>query len=281
MSAVQTPIERESLAEAAGGPKAAVDDPDGQAPVDGLTVDLGAYDEEATRKVALEHCNRRFAALKAEQRVEWALENLPANHVLTSSFGAQAAVSLHLVTSMKPDIPVVLIDTGYLFAETYRFIDELVARLGINLQVYRASQSPAWQEARYGQRWLQGLTGMEAYNQENKVEPMRRALRELGVNTWFAGLRRKQSQTRENIPYLDWANGRWKVHPIADWSDRDVHRYLKQHGLPYHPLWEKGYVSIGDHHSTRPIHEVTKLDETRFFGLKRECGIHEINIGDL
>ena len=279
MSAVQTPIERDSLAEAAGGSKPVVDD--GQSGVDGLTVDLGAYDEEASRKVALEHSNRKFAALKAEQRVEWALENLPANHVLTSSFGAQAAVSLHLVASMKPDIPVVLIDTGYLFAETYRFIDELVERLGINLQVYRAPQSPAWQEARYGQRWLQGLTGMEAYNQENKVEPMRRALRDLGVNTWFAGLRRKQSQTRENIPYLDWANGRWKVHPIADWSDRDVHRYLKGHNLPYHPLWEKGYVSIGDHHSTRPIHEVTALDETRFFGLKRECGIHDINIGDL
>jgi phosphoadenosine phosphosulfate reductase len=244
-------------------------------------VDVKAYDEEASRSHAIEHCNRRFAALDAEARVQWALENLPGNHVLTSSFGAQAAVSLHLVTRVSPEIPVVLVDTGYLFPETYRFVDELTTRLKINLKVYRAELSPAWQEARYGQRWAEGLQGLEAYNQENKVEPMRRALRELDANTWFAGLRRNQTESRAKIEYLEWAGGRWKVHPIADWTDRDIHRYLTKHGLPYHPLWEKGYVSIGDHHSTRPIHEVATADETRFFGLKRECGIHEIDLADL
>lgn len=243
--------------------------------------DAKAYDEEATRKVALEHCNRKFAALKADQRIEWALENLPGQHALTSSFGAQAAVSLHLVTQIKPDIPVILVDTGYLFPETYRFIDELTERMKLNLKVYSAQRSAAWQEARYGQRWNQGLKGLDAYNQENKVEPMRRALRELGINTWFAGLRRNQAESRAQIPYLEWSGGRWKVHPIAEWSDRDVHRYLTKHGLPYHPLWEKGYVSIGDHHSTKPIHEVATVEETRFFGLKRECGIHEIDLADL
>jgi phosphoadenosine phosphosulfate reductase len=155
--------------------------------------DAAAYDEESTREHAVAHCNRVFAALDPLQRVEWAFEHLPANHVLTSSFGAQAAVSLHLVTRVSPEIPVVLIDTGYLFPETYRFVDMLTDRLKLNLKVYRAQVSPAWQEARHGQRWQQGLEGIEAYNQENKVEPMRRALRELGVNTWFAGLRRKQS----------------------------------------------------------------------------------------
>jgi len=240
-----------------------------------------SYDEEGSRAVALERCNRLFAELEPVKRIEWALEHLPPTHVLTSSFGAQAAVSLHLVTRVKPDIPVVLIDTGYLFPETYRFIDELTERLRLNLHVYRAELSPAWQEARYGQRWNQGLEGLNAYNEENKVEPMRRALRELGASTWFAGLRRKQSASRASIPFLDWAGGRWKVHPIADWSDRDVHFYLKEHGLPYHPLWEKGYLSIGDVHSTKPIHEVDAIEQTRFFGLKRECGIHEINLADL
>ena len=240
-----------------------------------------SFDEEATRALALERCNRMFAELKPLERVKWAIENLPASHVMSSSFGAQAAVSLHLITRVKPDIPVILIDTGYLFPETYRFIDELTDRLKLNLHVYRAALSPAWQEARYGQRWNQGLEGLNAYNEENKVEPMRRALRELGANTWFAGLRRKQSASRANIPFLDWAGGRWKVHPIADWTDRDVHYYLKEHDLPYHPLWEKGYLSIGDVHSTRPIHEVDAIEQTRFFGLKRECGIHEINLADL
>src|SRR5689334_25362275 len=98
-------------------------------------LDGKAYDEETSREHALENCNRKFAALKADQRVEWALENLPGNHVLTSSFGAQAAVSLHLVAQINPQIPVILVDTGYLFPETYRFVDDLVARLKINLKV--------------------------------------------------------------------------------------------------------------------------------------------------
>jgi phosphoadenosine phosphosulfate reductase len=243
--------------------------------------DAKAYDEETSRAHALEHCNRKFAALKADQRIEWALENLPGNHVLTSSFGAQAAVSLHLVTQVSPNIPIVLVDTGYLFEETYRFIDELTARMKLNLKVYRAERSVAWQEARYGERWTQGLEGLNAYNEENKVEPMRRALRDLGVSTWFAGIRRNQAESRAQIPYLEWSGGRWKVHPIAEWTDRDVHRYLTKHQLPYHPLWGKGYVSVGDRHSTKPLHEVGTLEETRFDGLKRECGIHEINLGDL
>jgi len=248
--------------------------------VNGL-IDSIAYDEEATRAVALERCNAMFADLPAEERVEWAYEHLPSQHVLSSSFGAQAAVSLHLVSRVDPSVPVILVDTGYLFPETYRFVDELTEKLGLNLRIYRAPTTPAWQEARHGQRWRLGIDGLNDYNEENKVEPMRRALRELGVQTWFAGLRRKQSESRSNIPFLDWSGGRWKVHPIADWNDRDVHMYLKKHGLPYHPLWEQGYLSIGDTHSTKPIHEVSTLEQTRFFGLKRECGIHDINLGDL
>jgi phosphoadenosine phosphosulfate reductase len=249
-------------------------------PVDGLLESI-AYDEEATRAVALERCNAIFAGLPADERVWWAFDHLPGRHAMSSSFGAQAAVSLHMLTRVRPDIPVILIDTGYLFAETYRFVDSLTERLDLNLKVYRAGLSPAWQEARHGQRWHQGVDGLDGYNDENKVEPMRRALRELDVSTWFAGLRRNQSESRAETPFLEWAGGRWKVHPIADWSDRDVYLYLKAHDLPYHPLWEKGYVSIGDHHSTRPIHEVSTPEETRFFGLRRECGIHEIDLADL
>jgi phosphoadenosine phosphosulfate reductase len=71
------------------------------------------------------------------------------------------------------------------------------------------------------------------------------------------------------------------VHPIADWTDRDVHRYLKRNDLPYHALWEQGYVSIGDRHTTRPIHEVDDEEQTRFFGLKRECGLHEFDLSTI
>ncbi len=70
-------------------------------------------------------------------------------------------------------------------------------------------------------------------------------------------------------------DGRYKVHPIADWTDRDVYRYLKGHDLPYHPLWERGYVSVGDWHSTDPLRPGMSAEQTRFFGLKRECALHE------
>ena len=95
---------------------------------------------------------------------------------MTSSFGIQAAVSLHLVAQQSPSIPVILTDTGYLFPETYQFIDSLQQQLQLNLHVYRAALSPAWQEARYGKLWEQGVEGLERYNQLNKVEPLNQAL---------------------------------------------------------------------------------------------------------
>ena len=223
----------------------------------------------------LANWNQRFSELNAQGRVRCALDHLPGTHVLTSSFGAQAAVSLHLLTQARPDIPVVLLDTGYLFPETYEFIDQLADRLELNLKIYRSQMSPAWQEARFGERWKQGLEGIEQYNHDNKVEPMARAMQELEVGTWFSGLRRDQAESRRNTPFVQYTGGRFKVCPIADWNDRDVFDHLQDNDLPYHPLWHKGYVSIGDVHTTKALHEVADASETRFFGLKRECGLHD------
>jgi phosphoadenosine phosphosulfate reductase, thioredoxin dependent len=217
-----------------------------------------------------------IGAQTAVQRVQWALQHVPGPLVMSSSFGAQSAVMLHLLTRQRPDIPVLLIDTGYLFAETYRFVDELTTRLRLNLKVYRPELSPAWMEARHGRLWEQGEAGIARYNQLRKVEPMQRALDELGATGWFSGLRRVQSRSREQIPFVERRNGRWKFHPLADWRDRDVGTYLQQHGLPYHPLWEQGYVSIGDTHTTRPWQPGMDAEDTRFFGLRRECGLHSL-----
>ena len=225
---------------------------------------------------ALEALDAWLAGLDAEHRAAWALEHAPGAHVLSSSFGAQAAVSLHLLTRQQPDLPVILIDTGYLFPETYRFADELRERLALNLKVYRAPLGTAWMESRHGRLWEQGVEGIERYNQWRKVEPLQRALDEEQAGTWFAGLRRGQARSRENIPFVRLSQGRWKFHPIADWTDRDVGRYLQRHGLPYHPLWEQGYVSIGDIHTTRRWEPGMDPEDTRFFGLKRECGIHDL-----
>ena len=98
---------------------------------------------------------------------------------------------------------------------------------------------------------------------------------DLDVGTWFSGLRREQSGSRQHTPFVQFSGGRFKVCPIADWTDRDVYDYLIANDLPYHPLWHRGYVSIGDTHTTVPLAEASDEEATRFFGLKRECGIHE------
>jgi len=218
--------------------------------------------------------NAWLATRTAAERIDWAVHALPGEHVLSSSFGAQSAAILHLVTRQCREIPVVLIDTGYLFPETYRFADRLKDKFSLNLKVFAAHHSAAWMEARFGKLWEKGVEGIQRYNTMRKVEPMKRALSELGAATWMAGLRRGQSQSRRAIDFLSIREGCWKLHPIADWTDRDVWNYLQKHNLPLHPLWDKGYISIGDVHTTQPWQPGMRPDATRFFGLKRECGLH-------
>lgn len=232
--------------------------------------------DNAGQAAALADINQQLEALTPSARVEFALSHLPGAHILSSSFGIQAAVMLHLVTQVKSDIPVVLTDTGYLFPETYRFIDELTERLQLNLQVYRAELSPAWQEARFGKLW-ETAEGLKQYNHLNKVEPMQRALKDLNASSWFAGLRRSQSSTRTDTPIVGIQRGVVKINPIVEWTNKDIHYYLKDHNLPYHPLWDQGYVSMGDTHSTRPLSDGMSEEDTRFNGLGRECGLH---VGD-
>ncbi len=232
--------------------------------------------DETTHQTIFENRdgNEILAEMNADERVEWALQHLPGQHVISSSFGIQAAVSLHLLTRHQPDIPVVFIDTGYLFPETYRFVDDLTNRLSLNLRVYRPGLSSAWLEARFGNLWKQGTEGLNRYNHISKLEPMQQALEELGVSTWFSGLRRQQSTSRADTPFLRLKQGRYRVYPIADWSSHDVWQYLKANDLPYHPLWEQGYVSVGDVQTTRRLEPGMKEEDTRFFGLQRECGLH-------
>ncbi|VFP83358.1 phosphoadenylyl-sulfate reductase [Candidatus Erwinia haradaeae] len=223
----------------------------------------------------LDNINKNLSRLSAEERVRWGLANLPAQAILTSSFGIQAAVSLHLVTQQKKNIPVILTDTGYLFPETYQFIDQLTEKMSLNLQVFRNINSPAWQEARYGKLWEQGITGIEKYNHLNKVEPLQQAIKTLKAQTWFAGLRRDQSHSRSRLPFLAIQKGIFKLLPIVDWNNQKIFNYLKKHNLQYHPLWEQGYVSVGDIHTTKKWTPGMTHEETRFFSLKRECGLHE------
>jgi phosphoadenosine phosphosulfate reductase len=194
---------------------------------------------------------------------------------MSTSFGVQSAVMLHLVTRVVPGIPVLFVDTGYLFPETYRFAQDLTERLQLNLKVYTPKLTAAYQEAIYGKRWEMGAEELDQYNLLNKVEPMNRAIAENHAQAWISGLRRVQSSTRQNLGPIEKQNKIVKLYPIIEWSDRDIYQYLQAHGLPYHPLWNDGYVSVGDVHSTRKLGEGMTPEETRFNGIKRECGLHE------
>jgi len=222
----------------------------------------------------LERVNVELAKFSPQERVMWALKHLPGNHALSSSFGIQSALMLHLLTQECADIPVVLTDTGHLFPQTYDFIDRLTERLSLNLNVYQSEMSPAWQKARFGNEWEQGVNGLDAYNKRNKVEPMQRALSDLKIGTWFSGLRSQQASSREGLPIIEIRGMRYKFLPIIDLNNKQVHQYLTQFDLPYHPLWEEGYVSLGDVHSTSKLEAGMSEEDTRFNGLKRECGLH-------
>ena len=138
-------------------------------------------------------------SVSAVDRVNYAFKAFRGQLVLSTSFGIQSAVMLHLVSRQIPNIPVVFIDTGYLFPETYRFAQLLTERLELNLKTYRPLQTAAQQEALYGKLWESGLEGLEQYNKINKIEPMNRAIRELGARAWLSGLRQDQSTSRSEL----------------------------------------------------------------------------------
>ena len=239
------------------------------------------FDSEQVTPLLSESLLIQLENMSAEKRIEWSLQQMPNNFALASSFGVQSAVSLHMVTRIIPDIPIVLVDTNYLFPETYQFIEQLTDSLKLNLKVFRSDIGRAWQEARYGKLWEGGVDDLNRYNQINKVIPMEKGFDKMNIQTWFSGVMRSQAKSRSQLPVVQRVRGRYKVHPLIDWDSRKAHQYLTKHRLPYHPLWDKGYVSIGDVHSTVPLKEGMLEEETRFNGVKRECGLHEDTLSGL
>ncbi len=224
--------------------------------------------------INLDRVNRSLEGADAQEVLHWVKERFGDRVAVSSSFGADSALMLHLVTRVMPNIPVVFIDTGYLFPETYRFAEQLRERFRLNLLTYSAPMTPARQEALYGRLWEQGEEGVRQYLALNKVEPMKRALEELGIDVWLAGLRASQTDHRRSLRKVALHDGRLKVHPILDWGKEQVDEYLSRHALPRHPLYSQGYRSIGDWHSTSPVAPDEDDRAGRLLGVKKECGLH-------
>jgi phosphoadenosine phosphosulfate reductase len=214
-------------------------------------------------------------AKSPSDRLRWAIQSFPEKVVLTTSFGAQSAAFLHWASKISPAIPIIFIDTGYHFPETLAFASELTARLGLNLKTYRPRLTPTQIESKHGLLWQEGPSGLEKFHEIIRVEPLQRALSELNPSVWVAGLRGSSSLSRQSLDILVRKKSRYKLLPILEWTDRDLGLYLKEHSLPYHPLWAQGYISIGDSVTTKRLDEVSDPAELRHNGWKRECGIHE------
>lgn len=232
---------------------------------------LAAFDEAAVAGL-----NRRFETSGTRRLIETLVaENAGRRIALVSSFGANSVVLLHLVASVDPALPVLFIDTGKLFAETGRYRDELVRRLGL-ADVRLVAPPPAAVAARdpRGALWI---TDTAACCAMRKVEPLAEAL--AGFDIWLSGRKRYQGGVRADLPLFEIdpaaAGRRLKVNPLAAWTAGDIEVYRNAFGLPQHPLVAKGYRSIGCEPCTTPVAAGEDERAGRWRGSdKTECGIH-------
>jgi phosphoadenosine phosphosulfate reductase len=195
----------------------------------------------------------------AEEVLEYAVERFHPRLTMACSFQKEESVLVHMLLAACPDARVFTIDTGVLFPETLQTWKQFEDRMGLRVEVIDASNPD--------QPWT-----LERCCSEAKVDALERALG--GVDAWITGIRREQATTRSDVAKLerDEARGIWKVNPLADWSEKDVWRYISANDLPYNPLHDLGYASIGCAPCTRP----GSGREGRWAGLdKTECGIHE------
>jgi phosphoadenosine phosphosulfate reductase len=236
-------------------------------------------------EVDVDALNAMFQTAHPSKIVEWGVAQFGDDVAMTSSFGAEAMVTIHLVTRVKPDVKIIFIDTGFLFPETHRFMEQMRQRFGLNVWTYHSLNDSA--------KYLRtvGITDpdqrdpaqAEACCAANKTEPMRRAMREIAPKAWFRGIRANQSQTRQKAKFIEW-DGQYKnyaISPILGWGSKEIFAYVKQHDLPYHPLYEQGYASIGCNplSCTRPIAAGEDPRAGRWAGSgKVECGV---NLGSL
>ena len=231
----------------------------------------------------LDALNPMFEKGEPQQVVAWAAAQFGRDLVMSSSFGADSAVLLHMATRALPDIRVVMIDTGYLFPETHGFMEQLRQRLNLNVWVYRTHNDPIAYLQKAGEGDPHWRKDIDACCAANKIEPFVRAMRQITPRGWLRGIRRNQSESRKRVPFVEWDKryGCYAISPLLNWTPRDVHQYLKQNDLPYHPLREKNYVSIGcnPESCTRPIQLGDDGERAgRWAGTgKLECGINSSN----
>jgi len=207
-------------------------------------------------------------SMSAQDIVRFCVETFPGRVALACSFQKEESVLLDMLFGLEPRARVFAIDTHHLFPETYELWREVERRYETKVEVFEGPR-PEELAAAHGERLWE--TNPDLYLAIAKVEPLNRAL--LDLDCWLTGIRRDQAPTRAGAPKLGWdsVHELWKANPLADWSDDDCWAYVRERGLPYNALHDRGYDSIGDTHSTVP----GAGRAGRWAGTDRiECGLH-------
>ena len=226
---------------------------------------------------SIKDTNKDLENLSAQDQLQWAYEQFDEQFVLTTSFGIQSAVLLHMTVGLKSTKKpkVIWIDTGYLPKESYKYAEQLTKLFGLDLVVAQSPISPARMEALYGRLWETGTKkDLEKYHQIRKIEPLEKAFSELNVHCWASGVRKGQTKNRQSMSHVDYLRDRLTLRPLLNWSTKDIFYYMEKNNLPQHPLFEKGYSTVGDWHSSQADNSSSQGRSTRFGGLSEECGIH-------
>ena len=206
-----------------------------------------------------------FEAMSADDLLRWAYEEFGKKLCLTCSWQRQSSALVHMVSHLGLDVDVIELDTLVLFPETYETRDRLVERYGLTLKSFRPLDPP-------DRLWESDVDGCCHIR---KVEPLERAL--AGYDAWITGIRREQSRSRAGAQKVEWSEryGVWKIQPLVDWSAKRVDAYLAVNEIPYNPLHDRGYPSIGCVPCTRPVAAGEDERAGRWAGsAKLECGIH-------
>ncbi len=207
------------------------------------------------------------------QLLKWALDRFPSKLAVASSFGAEDVVLVELASRAKQKFRVFTLDTDFLFPETYSLIDQTEQRYGLRVERTRSALTPDAQARLHGQAlWAKDPN---LCCQLRKVEPLKQKL--AGLDAWATGIRRDQTPSRANARKLDWdaAFGLVKLNPLADWTWTQVWDFIRAHQLPYNPLHDKNYPSVGCTHCTRPVQQGEDPRAGRWAGFRKtECGLH-------
>jgi len=230
-----------------------------------------------TTKYNLEKFNEELINLSSLEMLEWALQRFENNLAFTTSFGIQSSVLLHLIqsSSLKNEVKIFWIDTGYLPKETYLYANTLINKLSLNITILQSEISPAHMEAIYGKLWESNrVEDINKYHQIRKVDPLDNALKKYSINCWGSGVRAQQTTNRGKMKFIELIRDTLSVRPLLGWSQKDIFYYMKEKNLPQHPLFMKGYSTVGDWHSSSAESSNIKGRSTRFGGVKQECGLH-------